>query len=338
MASNRKYHLTVLVLTALLAGVFLYSFLIGRFELTPGLVVDILTAKLRGLTPYWDSTLQKVVMQIRLPRILLAVMVGGALSAAGGSYQTIFKNPMVSPDILGVSAGAGFGAALAMISEGGWMEIQAYAFFFGILAVVTAYVISYVFGGQSITVLVLAGVVVSNFFQALLSIVKTLADTESELPSITFWLMGSLGKGDMEAVGRMLAALLLSLGLLFFFRNQINTLSAGEDVAKTMGVNVSLVKLVVVAASTLMTVVSVSICGIVGWVGMVIPHLARMLVGAEYKKMTTVSFLLGGIFLLCVDNVIRGVEGVELPLGVLTALVGTPVFAVLLAKVKRGWS
>ncbi|MDY2628384.1 MAG: iron ABC transporter permease [Lachnospiraceae bacterium] len=337
MKSGKRYTFTVLALCLLLMTVFLFSFLVGRFRISPVLAIDIITAGIRNLVPYWDSTLEKVVLQVRFPRIMLAVLVGGTLSVSGASYQTVFKNPMVSPDILGVSAGAGFGAAWAMISGGSWIDIQIRAFLFGILAVTAAYLIAWIFGGQSITVLVLAGVVVSSFFQALLSIIKTLADTESELPSITFWLMGSLSKGDMKDALHMIYAAAFALGLLFLFRNQINTLASGEDVASTMGVNVNLVKLIVIAASTLMTVVSVSICGIVGWVGMVIPHLARMLVGAEYKKMAVTSFLAGGTFLLLVDNIIRGVEGAELPLGVLTALIGTPVFAILLTRVKRGW-
>lgn len=275
---------------------------------------------------------------MRLPRIALGILVGGALSVSGASYQTLFKNPMVSPDLLGVSAGAGFGAALAMINDGSWWQIQTPAFTFGMIAVVAAYVIAYVFEKQTITILILGGIVVSSLFQSLLSIVKTLADTENQLPAITFWLMGGLGKGANQDVLLMLPAMLLSMALIFLFRHQINALAVGEDEAATMGVNVPLVKLVVVCSSTLMTVCSVSICGIIGWVAMVVPHIARMLTGANYSKLVTASFFIGGIFLLIIDNIIRGVEGVELPLGVLTALVGTPVFVLLLSRVKKGWS
>jgi iron complex transport system permease protein len=186
--------------------------------------------------------------------------------------------------------------------------------------------------------LILGGIVVGSFFQALLSIIKTLADTENELPAITFWLMGSLNRGDNDNVLIMLPALVISLVLLFLFRHHINALSAGEDVAQTMGVNVNLVKVVIVSSSTLMTVASVSIAGIIGWIGLVIPHFARMIVGASYSKIAVVSFLMGGFFLLCIDNIIRGVQGVEVPLGVLTALIGTPVFAFLLTKLRRGWN
>ncbi|WP_242831401.1 FecCD family ABC transporter permease [Desulfitobacterium dehalogenans] len=295
-------------------------------------------SKFLPIPQYWDSTLETVVLQVRLPRIALGILVGGALSVSGASYQTLFKNPMVSPDLLGVSAGAGFGAALAMINDGSWWQIQTPAFTFGMIAVVAAYVIAYVFEKQTITILILGGIVVSSLFQSLLSIVKTLADTENQLPAITFWLMGGLGKGANQDVLLMLPAMLLSMALIFLFRHQINALAVGEDEAATMGVNVPLVKLVVVCSSTLMTVCSVSICGIIGWVAMVVPHIARMLTGANYSKLVTASFFIGGIFLLIIDNIIRGVEGVELPLGVLTALVGTPVFVLLLSRVKKGWS
>ncbi len=312
--------------------------MVGRYPIPPKTVIDIILSQFFPISQYWDGTLTTVVLQVRLPRIALGILVGGALSVSGASYQTLFKNPMVSPDILGVSAGAGFGAALAMINNASWWEIQLTAFLFGMLAVIAAYVIAYVFGKQTITVLILGGIVVSSLFQALISIVKTLADTENQLPAITFWLMGGLGKGSNQDVLLMLPAMGLSLLLIFLFRHQVNALAAGEDEAATMGVNVALVKLVIICSSTLMTVCSVSICGIIGWVGMVVPHIARMITGANYSKLVATSFFIGGIFLLLIDNIIRGVEGVELPLGVLTALVGTPVFVLLLSRVKKGWS
>lgn len=315
----------------------LLSFWIGRFSISPKIVIDILLAHFGVGTPYWEPTLETVVLNVRLPRIILAMLVGGSLSVSGVTYQTLFKNPMVSPDILGVSAGAGFGAALAMIHNATWWEIQASALLFGLAAVLIANLIGYVFARQEITVMVLGGVVVSSLFQALLSIIKTLADTENALPSITFWLMGSLGRGTNRDILIIAPALILSLSLLFLFRYQINSLSAGEDEATTLGVNVPLVKAVVVVASTLMTVTSVSVCGIIGWVGMVVPHIARMLVGASYPRLITTSFGIGALFLLIIDDVIRGIPGVELPLGVLTALIGTPIFLILLSRVRKGW-
>lgn len=338
--SENRFPLKVFILCILLVVLFFLSFLIGRYDISVKTVIDIFASNIFQIEQYWEDTLALVVQQVRFPRIILAILVGGALSVSGASYQTLFKNPMASPDILGVSAGAGFGAALAMINGANWVGIQGSAFVFGLAAVIIAFTIAQIFGGRSFTVLILGGIVVGSFFQALLSIIKTLADTENELPAITFWLMGSLSRGDNDDVLVMLPALLLSLALLFFFRHHINALSAGEDVAQTLGVNVNLVKVVIVISSTLMTVASVAICGIVGWIGLVIPHIARIIVGASYSKIIIVSFLLGGFFLLCIDNIIRGIQGVDVPLGVLTALIGTPVFVFLLTRLRkgRGWN
>ena len=335
---RNRFPLVLTLLTILCVSVFFLSFFIGRYPLSPKMVCQIFLSKLFEIPQTWDVTQARVVLQVRLPRIALGFLAGGALSISGASYQTLFKNPMVSPDILGVSAGAGFGAALAMVNNLGWVQIQVSAFVFGMTAVITAYLIAYVFGRQTITILILGGIVVSSLFQSLLSIVKTLADTDNALPAITFWLMGGLGKGTNRDVLLLLPVLAASLALLFIFRNQINALSSGEDEATTMGVNVPLVKTIIIVSSTLMTVCTVSICGIIGWVGLVVPHIARMIAGADYGKLAVSSFLIGGVFLTLIDNIIRGFEGVELPLGVLTALVGTPVFVLLLSRVKRGWS
>ena len=315
----------------------LLSMCIGRYDLTPPLILDIFLSKLGLTDPYWDSTLETVLLDIRFPRITLAILVGGALSVSGASYQTLFKNPMVSPTILGVSAGASFGAALAMLHNEAWWQIQFYAFVFGLIAVLAAYLIAWLFGRQELTVMILAGIIISSLFGSLLSILKLLADTDNALPAITFWLMGSLGRGSTRDILVMLPALLLSFSLLYVFRYQINALSAGEEEATTLGVNIRLIKGVVILSATLMTAVSVCICGIVGWVGLVIPHMARIMVGASYPRLIVTSFGLGGLCLLLIDNIIRGVPGVELPLGVLTSLIGAPIFVLFLTRIRRGW-
>lgn len=333
--AHKIFYLATAVLCVLLTALFFVSFLIGSYPLEMRTVWDILCSRVRTADPYWEAAAEKVVFQVRIPRILLAVLTGGGLAVSGASYQTLFKNPMVSPDILGVSAGAGFGAALAMLNDGAWAQIQVSALVFGLLAVAAAYLIGTVSGKAEITTLVLAGIIVSNLFQALLSVVKTYADTDSQLPSITFWLMGSLGKGDMQDVRTLLPVTLVCLAVLFLFRGQIDVLSTGEEEASALGVNVRLVSFLVILTSTLMTVVSVSICGIIGWVGLVVPHISRTFAGAKYGRLMVVSFLIGSFFLLLMDNIIRGVSSVELPLGVLTALVGTPVFACLLIQSRR---
>lgn len=330
------FAIKALLLLVVLIAIYLVSFTIGSVDVSVETIVDILASQFMPIEKTWPDVLEPIVMNVRFPQITLAVLIGGALSVSGASYQTVFKNPMVSSDILGVSAGAGFGASAAMLAGGTWWEIQISAFIGGIVAVSVAYLIGAVFGKQNLTVLVLAGVVVSSFFQALISIVKTLADTDSVLPSITFWLMGSLNKGDTADLQLMLPATVVSLIVLFLFRHQIDALSAGEDEAAAMGVNVTLVKAIVIGASTLMTAVAVSVAGIIGWIGMVIPHMARALVGASYSKIIATSFLCGGIFLLLIDDLIRSTLS-DLPLGVLTALIGTPVFVFLLFKTRREW-
>ncbi|WP_243278051.1 FecCD family ABC transporter permease [Enterocloster citroniae] len=333
-----KFRILVLVLIMLLTGLFFASFLVGTYPIPVGTVWDVLWSRITEFTPYWDPAVEKVIFQVRIPRILLGILVGGGLAVSGASYQTLFKNPMVSPDILGVSAGAGFGAVLAMLGSGSWAQIQLSALVFGLAAVAAAYLIGSVYGKAEVTTLVLAGVIVSSLFQALLSVVKTYADTDSQLPSITFWLMGSLGKGDMEDVGILLPVTGVCLLILFLYRNQIDVLATGEEEAAALGVNVKLVSFLVIVTSTMMTVVSVSICGMIGWVGLVVPHITRLFTGARYSRLIAVSFLIGGFFLLLMDDIIRGANSVELPLGVLTALVGTPVFAFLLVRSRKGAS
>ncbi|MDR1884686.1 MAG: iron ABC transporter permease [Synergistaceae bacterium] len=332
-----KFWLVIsLFLFVLIVGFFL-SFLVGRYPIAPKTVFDIVVSNFYETQHYWDQNIETVVMEIRLPRVLLAILVGGALSLSGASYQALFKNPMVSPDILGVSSGAGFGAAVAMLYRWQWWQIQAAALVFGLIAVGMACAIAYFYARQEITVLILAGLVTSSLFQALLAIVKTLADTDNVLPSITFWLMGGLGRASNSDVLLMLPASSISFALLFWFRNHIDVLSAGEDEARTMGINVPFVKSIVILCSTMMTVAAVSISGIIGWVGLIIPHIARLMVGAKYSRIASSSFLLGGVFLLLIDNSIRHSGGVELPLGVLCTLVGTPIFAFQLSQARRSW-
>lgn len=335
---KRAFRAKMAALALLLAALFFLSFWIGSYPAAPGDVCAVLLAKLSGASASLEDVLVRIVWEIRFPRIACAILIGGSLSVSGASYQTIFKNPMVSPDILGVSAGASFGAALVMLNSGAWYEIQASAFAFGLVAVVAAYVIGTVFGKHNIAILVLAGVVVSSLFQALVSILKTLADTDSALPEITFWLMGSLGKADNDDVAVLLPAIAVGLAALFLLRHRIDALAAGDEEAMSLGVNVPATKAVVIGCSTLMTVASVSICGVIGWVGLVVPHIARSLVGARFGRLMAASFLGGGMFLLVIDDIIRGGFGVDLPLGVMTALVGTPVFVGLLAKTRRMWT
>ncbi len=333
--NDSLFFLKIIILLLILFLCFIASFWVGRYPINFNDVLSILLSHINKGKLLIDESLYTVVMQVRFPRILVAILVGGALGVSGASYQTLFKNPMVSPDLLGVSAGASVGAAVAMLNNQAWISIQVYAFAFGIVAVLLTSLISKVIDGNNITVLILAGIVVSSLFTAILSIIKTMADTENALPNITFWLMGSLGKSSLQDVKYLSILVLAALIMILIFRHQINALSLGTDEAMAIGVNVRLTKFIIICSSTIMTVSAVSICGIIGWIGLILPHIARIIVGADFGKLSITSFLCGGIFLLVVDNFVRGVEGSELPLSVITALVGTPIFVILLYKSRR---
>lgn len=333
--NDSLFFVKIIILLLILFLCFMASFWVGRYPINFNDVLSILLSHINKGKLLIDESLYTVVMQVRFPRILVAILVGGALGVSGASYQTLFKNPMVSPDLLGVSAGASVGAAVAMLNNQAWISIQVYAFAFGIVAVLLTNLISKVIDGNNITVLILAGIVVSSLFTAILSIIKTMADTENALPNITFWLMGSLGKSSLQDVKYLSILVLAALIMILIFRHQINALSLGTDEAMAIGVNVRLTKFIIICSSTIMTVSAVSICGIIGWIGLILPHIARIIVGADFGKLSITSFLCGGIFLLVVDNFVRGVEGSELPLSVITALVGTPIFVILLYKSRR---
>ncbi len=328
----------ILFLFLAVVVVFFASFLLGRYPVTPDMVIAIIISKFVSIPKIWTDTMETVVLQVRFPRIIAALLVGGALSVSGAAYQSLFKNPLVSPAILGVSAGAGFGAALGMLLYYPWLGIQAMAFLFALVAVAASYLISRIFGGSSMIVLVLGGMVISALFQALLSVTKYLADPLDVLPAITFWLMGGLSKITNTDVLFALFPIIISLAVLYLIRWQVNVLSIGEEEAIALGVNINRIRLVVVLCATLMTAAAVSISGIIGWVGLLVPHMARMLVGPNFHLLLPTSFLMGSGYLLLVDNIGRNAGAAEIPLGILTALIGAPFFIFLLSKVKRGWT
>ena len=332
---RRRYRLTLGGLLALLLAAVLLSFGVGYYPLSPGQVAAAFLSGL-GLAEVPPQA-SAVFWSFRLPRILSAALIGASLSVAGAAYQGMFRNPLVSPDILGVSSGASLGAAAAILGGAGGGGVQLAAFLGGGAAVAASCLISRRSAHPRALSLVLVGSMMMALCNAGVTLIKYVGDPDDVLQQITFWLMGSLGRVDNDDIRLMVPLALASLILLFIFRNQIDTMASGEQEAATMGVNVPLVKAVVVLASTLMTVVSVSMCGIIGWVGMVVPHIARALVGASYGRLVSVSFFIGGIVLLVVDNMIRGTMAVDLPLGVLTSLMGTPVFVLLLAKSGKEW-
>jgi iron complex transport system permease protein len=289
------------------------------------------------MEPTWTNADETILFQIRLPRIIAAVIVGAALSMAGAAYQGLFKNPLVSPDILGVSSGAGFGAALAILfSTAAWMT-QVSAFIGGILAVLTSYFLSRLYKTGQILVLVLSGVIVSAFFGALLSVTKYVADPYEKLPTIIFWLMGSLSSVRYNDILSILPTLIFGGGVLILIRWRINLLSLSQDEAKTLGIDLKKITRIIIICATLLTAASVCISGIVGWVGLVIPHLGRMITGPDYRKLLPFTIVMGASYLLIMDDLSRTIIATEIPLGILTALLGAPFFAYLLWRRKTGW-
>jgi len=286
----------------------------------------------------WGASEHTVIFQIRLPRVIAAMLVGGGLSIAGASFQGLFRNPLVSPDILGVSAGAGFGAAIGILLSGNPTIIQISAFFFGILAVAVAYAIGRIYRNSSTLILVLAGIIVGSLFSALLSLSKYVADPYDTLPAIVFWLMGSLSTVSSADVIAIAPPILLGSLCLFLVRWRINLLSVGEEEAQALGLDTKKMTVAIIVASTIVTASAVCISGIVGWVGLVVPHIGRMLVGPDFRRLIPASAVLGASFLLVVDDIARTLAAIEIPLGILTALIGAPFFAYLLAQKKVGWT
>jgi iron complex transport system permease protein len=325
-------------LVILLIIMCLVSIGFGRFPIPPSEVLRILASKVIPVEKTWVDTLETVIFNVRIPRIAAAVLVGASLAAAGAAYQGMFKNPLVSQDILGASAGAGFGAALAIFCSLGIVGIQALSFCMGIFAVSLAYLISSRVRHDPLLALVLGGILISSVFTAATSLLKYVADPYDQLPAITFWLMGSLSSIKMHDLKLALVPLLLGAVPLHLIRWRINVLALGEEEARALGLNTDRLKIIIILCATLMTAASVSITGIIGWVGLLVPHLARMSVGPNYKVLLPTSFLMGGIYLLLVDNLARNIAAVEVPLGILTALVGAPFFIYLISRRGGGWS
>jgi iron complex transport system permease protein len=324
--------LILVILMLVLLGAITISFMLGRYAVKPGALFAILFSRVVPTQPFWTDTMETVVFNIRLPRILMACLVGCCLSAAGAAYQGVFQNPMAAPDILGASSGAAFGAALAILLGASSRMIMAAAFVSSLFTVGLVYLISLRAKGNKVIGLILCGIMVSSLFSAGTSFIKLVADPTNQLPAITYWLMGSLS--GMTNKDLAIAFLPMAIGLLalFLFRWRINILTLGDDEAHTIGINTNIVRLYVIIFSTLITAASVSVSGMIGWVGLVIPHLSRKIVGNNYKYLMAAAMIVGAIFLLLVDNVSRNLLEVEIPLGVLTAFIGAPFFIYLITR------
>ena len=337
---NDKVHyrikLTVLILLCLV--IFMASFFLGRYRVGFFAVIRILADRVVRIVSFgklclpesWEAAEYSIVVNIRLPRIAGAAIIGAALAVAGAAFQGMFRNPMVSPDLLGASTGAGFGAALAILMGASYMGITVSSFIFGITAVFLAYSVSKASRIQTTLALVLSGVMVSSLFSAGTSFVKLVADTDSQLPAITYWLMGSLSSMKLRDLHFAMIPIILGLVPIILLRWRINLLTVSEAEARSMGIETGKLRLTVIVCATLMTAGSISVSGMIGWVGLAIPHFCRLIYGQDFRRLIPSSAFMGAAFLMIVDNISRTVTSAEIPLGILTAFIGAPVFMYLI--------
>ncbi|MGA8821247.1 MAG: iron ABC transporter permease [Pseudolabrys sp.] len=322
----------------LIAGLLL-AFTVGRYPVSLADLLSVLLAKLTGHRADVAPAVESVILQVRGPRVMAAALVGAALAVAGTAFQGLFRNPLVSPDILGASSGAALGAVIGIFFSLGILAIQAFAFVGGLLAVGAVYVIgSAVRARDPILVLVLTGVVVGALLGAGVGLVKYLADPYNQLPAMTFWLLGSLAAANVSDLLPLFGPVAIGATVLIALRWRMNVMSLPEEEARSLGVATGPLRVAIVAAATLTTSASVATAGIIGWVGLVVPHLARSLVGPDFARLLPTAAILGGGYLLVIDTLARTAAEVEIPLGILTAVVGTPFFIWLLASMQRTWS
>ena len=305
---------------------------LGRYPISLRQIGGILGSQIFDIEPFWTPVAESLLLNSRLPRIILACLVGACLSGAGASYQGVFQNPMAAPDLLGASSGAAFGAALSIVLGLGKTMLIAFAFFFSLLTVAVVIFVGNRAKGKRVVGLILSGIMVGSLVTSATSFLKLIADPTDQLPAITYWMMGSLNGAEPSDVLLAFVPMLLGLIPLFLLRWRMNLLTLGDDEAKSMGVNVGVLRTTVIIASTLITAASVCVSGVIGWIGLVIPHLCRRIVGNNFKHLLPVSILLGALFLLLVDNISRNLFATEIPLGILTSFLGAPFFLYLITK------
>jgi iron complex transport system permease protein len=322
----------------LLAGVAV-AFSVGRFPVNLADLATALWSRLTGQPSGLTQAAEAVIFNIRGPRVLAAILCGAALAVAGTAFQGLFRNPLVSPDILGASSGAALGAITGIFFSAGVLGIQALAFGGGLLAVALVYLIgTSIRSGDIVLILVLTGVVVGSLLGAGVGLLKYLADPYNQLPAMTFWLLGSLAGTDRNDLIPLFGPIAFGTAVLLALRWRMNVMSLPEEEARALGLATGPLRIAIVAAATLVTSASVAAAGVIGWVGLIVPHMARFLVGPEFGRLIPTAALLGGGYLLLIDTLARSAAQVEIPLGILTAVIGTPVFIWLLVSARKGWS
>src|SRR5262247_1230262 len=336
---TRRFLPGFIIALGLLALGLLVAFTVGRYPVTLADLIEVLVSRLAGRPTEVPPAVENVVLLVRGPRVIAAALVGAALAVAGTAFQGLFRNPLVSPDILGASSGAALGAVVGIYFTLGVIGIEGLAFAGGLLAVAAVYLIGSLLQSRDpILVLVLTGVVVGALLGAGVGLVKYLADPYNQLPAMTFWLLGSLAATTASDLVPLTAPIVLGTAVLVALRWRLNVMSLPEDEARALGVATGPLRIAIVAAATLVTSASVATSGIIGWVGLVVPHLARALVGPDFSRLLPTAGILGGGYLLFIDTIARTGSSVEIPLGILTAVIGTPFFIWLLASVQRTWS
>jgi iron complex transport system permease protein len=311
--------------------------MLGQITIPPGTIFRIFASTVLPIDRTWSLTLESILFDVRVPRLIAGLLVGAGLSISGAAFQGLFRNPLVSPHILGVSSGAGFGAAVAILFFGNILAVQISSFLFGLIAVLMTYGLSRVYRTTPVLMLVLSGIIVGALFSAATSLIKYIADPVNEMPSIVFWLLGSLNNAsnrDMTVVGPII---IIGITVLLLIRWRINLLAMGEEDARALGVDTGRIRATVILSATMISAAAVSIGGIIGWIGLVIPHIGRILAGPDNKVLLPVTVLVGASYLVAVDTIARTAMEMEIPIGILTALVGAPIFAYLLRKNRSGW-
>lgn len=335
--SDKKmsYRIFLTTMLVLLVVVFFAALTIGRYDITVLEAVNIIFAKPFNIEPTWSHTMESVVFNLRLPRTIAAMLIGMALAVSGAAYQSMFKNPMVSPSLLGVSSGACIGASLAITMNLSSAFVQGWAFIGGIVAVTITASIPRFMKNDSIIVLVLAGVIVEGLMASIMGIIKFFADPETALAQMTYWAMGSVADTTMKDIYILGPSIIVVLCVLLLIRYRLNVLSLGEAEAKTLGINVKTTRGLIIALSTFLTASAVCLAGTVGWVGLVIPHLGRMAVGTDNRKMLPVAVLMGGIFMIVIDTIARSLTSAELPITIITGIIGAPFYFYLLIRERQ---
>lgn len=322
----------IALLAATLLLAVLLSFAVGRYPVRLRELCGILLSRVVPVEPFWSEAQEVAVWNVRLPRILMAVLVGACLAAAGTAYQGVFQNPIAAPDILGASAGAGFGAALAIFLGLSKAGITALAFVSSLITVLLVFLIGSRVKGEKTLGLVLAGIMISSLFQAGTSFIKLAADPNNKLPAITYWLMGSLSGAGRAELRFIVWPMLIGMLPLWLMRWRLNVITMGDAEAQAMGVDAAKVRLAVILGATLVTAAAVSVSGMIGWVGLVIPHMMRRLAGSDFRLLMPASVLAGGTFMLLVDDISRNLASMEIPIGILTAMIGAPFFLLLITR------